>query len=124
MSDRHRARTPDSVLLPEAENGQQSLVDAPLLLWSHPAHKVAQAACVDCANLLHEDAGDLAQQVDLRPERRGSCAARCRGYEHYRAGQQLVGLDDYTVSAAMLRTTRSACKAERVNVTAEHACAP
>jgi len=47
-------------LLPEAKNGHQRFVDAPLLLRTDPAHKVSYAARVDCANLLDKDAGGLA----------------------------------------------------------------
>jgi len=111
-------------LLPEAENGQQSFVDAPLLLRTDPAHKVAQAARVDCADLLYKDAGGLTPQVDLRAEGRGPCAVRRRSHEHYRAGQQLVRLDDHAVPAALLLVTGSAGRAELVNVTPEHACSP
>ena len=45
--------------LPEAENGQQGFVDAPLLLRTDATHKVSQAARIHCANLLDKDAGDL-----------------------------------------------------------------
>jgi len=47
------------VLLPEAENGQQSFVDAPLLLRTDPADKVSYAARIDGADLLDKDAGFL-----------------------------------------------------------------
>jgi hypothetical protein len=47
-------------VLPEVEDGQQSLVDAPLLLWTHTAYKVAQAAGIDSANLFNKDTGRLA----------------------------------------------------------------
>jgi len=40
--------------LSEAKNGQQSFVDGPLLLRIHPADKIAQAAGVDCADLLDQ----------------------------------------------------------------------
>ncbi len=70
-------------LLPEAENGQQSFVDAPLLLRTDATHKVSQAARVHGANLLDNDAGDLTPQVDLGTEGRGPCAARCRSHKHY-----------------------------------------
>jgi hypothetical protein len=55
-------------LLPEAENGQQSFVNAPLLLWTDATYKVPKTARVDCANLFDKDAGDLTQQVDLGTE--------------------------------------------------------
>jgi hypothetical protein len=77
----------DRHVLAEAENSQQSLVDAPLLLWTKTADKVAQAAGVDSANLLDEDTGRLAQEVNLRTEGGSPRAARCRRYEYYRAGQ-------------------------------------
>jgi hypothetical protein len=49
---------------------------------------------------------------------------RRRSHEHYRAGQQLVRLDDHAVPAALLLVTGSAGRAELVNVTPEHACSP
>ena len=70
-------------LLPKAENGQQSFVDGPLLLQTDPAYEVAQAVRVHNADLLDEDAGGLAQHVDLRAERCGPCAVRRRRDEHY-----------------------------------------
>ncbi len=70
-------------LLPKAENGKKSFVDAPLLLRTDPAYEVAQAIRVHSADLLDEDAGGLAQQVDLRTERCGPCAVRCRRDKHY-----------------------------------------
>ncbi len=81
-------------------------------------------AGVDSANLLNEDTCRLAQEVDLRTERGGPRAVRCRCYEHYRAGQQLVRLDDHPVSAALLLVTCPARRPELVNVTPEHACSP
>jgi hypothetical protein len=95
-----RART-----LPKPENGHQRFVNAPLLLRADPADKVSQAACVDCADLLDEDACDLTEQVNLRAERRGPRAARCRSYEYDRARQQLVCLNDHAVTAAFLVMT-------------------
>jgi hypothetical protein len=111
-------------LLPETENGQQSFVDAPLLLRTDPADKVSQAAGVDSADLLDKDAAGLTEQVNLRTERRGPCVVRCRSYEYDRARQQLVRLHDHAVSAALLLMTSSAWGAELVNVTPEHACSP
>lgn len=87
-------------LLAEAKNGQQSFVDAPLLFRTDATYKVSSPARVDCANLLDKDTGDLTQQVDLGTEGRRPCAVRRRSYEHCRAGQQLVRLDDHAVSAA------------------------
>ena len=70
-------------LLSKAENGKQSFVDAPLLLRTDPAYEAAQAVRVHSADLLDEDAGGLAQHVDLRTERCGPCAVRRRRDEHY-----------------------------------------
>lgn len=110
--------------LPETENGQQSFVDTPLLLRTDPADHVSQATGIDCADLLDKDAGGLTEHVNLRTERRGPCAARCRSYEYDRARQQLVGLHDHAVSAALLLMTGSVWRAELVNVTPEHAGSP
>ncbi len=70
-------------LLAEPKNGQQSFVDAPLLLRTDPADEVSEAAGVDCANLLDKNATSLAEQVDLRAERRRPCAMRGRSHEYH-----------------------------------------
>jgi hypothetical protein len=49
-------------LLPEAENGQQGFVDAPLLLRTDATHKVSHAARIHYANLLDKDASDLTRR--------------------------------------------------------------
>ncbi len=69
-------------LLAEPENGQQSFVDAPLLLRTDPTDEVSEAAGIDCTDLLDEDASGLTQQVNLRTKRRGPGAVRCRSYEN------------------------------------------
>ena len=43
----------------ETQHGRQSFVNAPLLIWSDPAHKVAKPAGVDGADLLDENARSL-----------------------------------------------------------------
>ena len=55
--------------LAESQDGHQGLVDAPLLLRAHPAHELTESPSVDRADLLNQDAGGLAKQVDLGPER-------------------------------------------------------
>jgi hypothetical protein len=81
------------ILLAETQNGRQSFIDAPLLVWGDPPHQVAKLAGVDGADLLDED---------------------------YRARQQLVGLDDHFVPPAALLVARPARGAEFVNVTPQH----
>lgn len=55
-------------VLPKAENGQQSIVDAPPLLWAQTTNKVAQPAGVDGADLFNEYTRRLAEEIDLRTE--------------------------------------------------------
>ena len=63
------------MLLAEPKDGHQGLVDAPLLLRTHPAHEFTKPSCVDRTDLLNQDAGGLTKQVDLGPERRWLGAA-------------------------------------------------
>src|SRR5580693_7552669 len=121
----HEAMLPPSArLLPETENGQQSFVDAPLLLRTDAADQRSQPADVDSADLLDKDAGSLTQEVDLRAEGRSPSAVRGRSYEYDRPRQQLVRLHDDPVPAPLLLLPSSAWRAEFVNVTPEHACSP
>jgi hypothetical protein len=109
--------------LPQTENGQQSFVDAPLLLRTNAADQVSQPTGIDSADLLDKDAGNLTQQVDLGAEGRSPRALRRRSYQYDRARQQLVCLHNYAVPAPLL-TASSKSGAELVNVTPQHACSP
>jgi hypothetical protein len=80
---------PSARLLPETENGQQSFVDAPLLLRTDAANQHSQPADVDSADLLDKYAGSLTQQG--------------RSYEYDRPRQQLVRLHDDPVPAPLPR---------------------
>ena len=111
-------------LLPEPEDGQQCLVDSPLLFRAYTAHQLSKSAGVDGAYLLHEHAGFFAKQVNLGPERRRPRAMRRRRHQHYRAWQEFVGLDDYPIPAATLFVACPAWRTEFVDVTPEHACSP
>src|SRR5215475_10253118 len=62
--------------LSQPKDGHEGVVDAPLLLRAHIAHKLTKPSGVDGADLLNQDAGGLPEQVNLRPERRGPNAAR------------------------------------------------
>src|SRR5262249_3950077 len=98
--------------LAEAEDSHQGLVDTPQLLRAHPANECTESADVDGTDLLDQDAGGLAEQLDLRAERCRPRAARCRRDQHHRARQQLVGLDDHTIAPALLLVTGPAWQAE------------
>lgn len=56
------------MLLTEPKDCHEGLIDAPLLLWAHPAHEVPEPSGVDGADLLNQDAGGLSEQVDLGTE--------------------------------------------------------
>ena len=69
--------------LAEAKDGDEGLVDAPLLFWTHPAYKLAESSGIDRPDLLNQDPGDLSHQVDLGAERRlPSAAGRWRDQYH------------------------------------------
>lgn len=74
---------PFRILLAETQNGCQSFVDTPLLVWGDPPHQVAKPPGVDGADLLDEDAASLAQQFYLRAEGRGPGTERRRRDQDY-----------------------------------------
>jgi len=110
--------------LSEAKDGEECLVDAPLLFRTYSPDQVAESRGIDCSNLFDEDPGRLAEQVDLGAERGATCAQRCRRNEHDRPGEQLIGLDDHPVPATLLLMASAARGAKLVDVTPEHACSP
>jgi hypothetical protein len=110
--------------LAKTENGEESFVDTPLLLGADMTDEVAKSAGVDCADLLDEHSGCLAEQIDLWAERGGPCTRGCGREEYHRSRQQLVGLDDHCVATAVLLMARAAKRAKLVHVTPEHACSP
>jgi hypothetical protein len=107
--------------LAEPKDGHQGLIDTPLLLRVHPAHEFTKPPSVDGTDLLNQDAGGLAEQVDLWAERCRLSAARRWRNQHNRAWQELVGLNDYAISSALLLVTGPARQAELVDVTPQHA---
>ena len=107
--------------LAEPKNGHQGLIDAPLLLRVHPAYQFTKPTGVDGTDLLNQHAGGLAEQVDLWAERCRLGAARRWRDQHNRAWQELVGLNDYAISSALLLVTGPAPQAELVDVTPQHA---
>jgi hypothetical protein len=54
--------------LAKPKDSHQGVIDTPLLLRAHPAHELTKPSCVDGADLLNQDAGGLAKQLDLRAE--------------------------------------------------------
>jgi hypothetical protein len=54
--------------LAESKDGYEGLVDAPLLFWSHPAHKLAESSGIDGPDLLNQYPGGLPEQVDSGAE--------------------------------------------------------
>jgi hypothetical protein len=113
------------VELAKTEDGDESFVDAPLLVWSHVTDQFAESAGVYCSDLFDEHSRYFAEQIDLRPER-GGTGTRGRGRdEHHRPWQELVGLNDDSVTATvLLMMTSDTGRTKLVDVTAEHACSP
>ena len=54
--------------LAESKDGDEGLVDAPLLFWSHPAQKLAESSGIDGPGLLNQHPGGLPEQVDFGAE--------------------------------------------------------
>jgi len=73
----HQRRRPRraGALLVEPKDRHEGLVDTPLLLWAHSAHKFTESPGVHSAYLFNQDAGGLPEQVDLGTERRRPSAA-------------------------------------------------
>jgi hypothetical protein len=113
-----------AVELAKTEDGEQSFVDAPLLLWANVADEFAKSACVDCPDLFDKHSGCLAEQIYLRAERGSRSTRGGRRHEHHRPWQELVGLNDNSATAAMLLMTSATGRTELVDVTPKHACSP
>ena len=109
------------MLLAEPKDGHQGLVDAPLLLRTHPAHEFTKLSWVDRADLLNQNTGSLTEQLDLRSERCRLGAERRWRNQHHRARQEFVGLNDHAIAPALLLVTGPTRKAEFVDVTPQHA---
>jgi hypothetical protein len=116
--------TPGWYSLPQAENGQECLVNPPLLFGSDPAYQMTEPASIDRAHLLDKDPCRLAEYIDLRPERGGSGTARGRRYEYHGPGQELIGLDHDAKSPPLLLVTLTAGHAQVMDITPEHAGSP
>jgi hypothetical protein len=95
-----------------------------LLFRAYPADQVAEPSGIYSADLLDEDVGFLAQDLDFGAKRSWPGAARCRRYQHNRPRQQLIGLNYDTESASALLVARPGRRAERVNVTPQHEDSP
>jgi hypothetical protein len=114
----------DTMELAKTEDGEESFVDAPLLLGAHVADQIAESAGVDRPDLFDEHPGCLAQQIDLWAEGGSTGTRGCGRHEHHRPREELVGLDDYSVTATMLLMTSTAGRTKLVDITPEHACSP
>jgi hypothetical protein len=113
-----------AVKLAQTEDGEKSLVDTPLLLWANLTDEFAESACVDCPDLFDENPGCFAEQVYLRAERGRAGTRRGGRDEDHRPWQELVGLDDNSVTATALLMTTAMGRTKLVDVTPEHACSP
>jgi|SRR5215471_17410010 len=114
----------DNALLSESKDSQEGFVDTPLLLGAEVTNKFGESACVDRPDLFDEHSGCRAEQIDFRAERCGPRARGCGCDEHHRPRQQLVSLDDHSVTTAVLLMTSTAHGAKLIHVTPEHACSP
>jgi hypothetical protein len=110
--------------LAKTENGEQSFVDAPLLFWADVPDHFPESACVDNPYLFDEHSRCLPEQIDLWAERGGSGTPGSGRDEDDRPRQELVGLNDHSVSATALFMASAAGRAKLIHVTPEHACSP
>jgi len=110
--------------LAKTEDGEESFVDAPLLLRANVADELAQSACVDCPDLFDEHPGCLAEQIYLRAERGSTRTRGCGRNEDHRPWQELVSLNDNSITATVLLMTSATGRTKLVDVTPEHACSP
>jgi hypothetical protein len=80
-----------------------------------------EALKVDGAELLNQNARDVAGYVYFRAERRGRGTSRRRGYERRGEPEQRVSLNDYGVAGAALLMAASGGQSDAVDVTPRHA---
>ena len=107
--------------LAQPQDGHEGLVKAPLLFRVHPAYQITEPPSVNGADLFDQDAGGLTMHLNLGTERCRSGAARGGRYQDHRARQELIGLNDDAVTAALLLVAGSPWQPEGVDVTPQHA---
>jgi len=110
--------------LPQPEDRQQGIVDAPELLTTQMPSEIAEPPHVDRTDLLHQHTRRLISDLDLRSERCGSGTTRGRCNEHDRSREHLVSLHDHAEAISVLLVANATWELEAVNVTAEHAATP
>ncbi len=108
----------------QAENGEQRLVDDPLLVGGETTGEVAESTDVDCSNLFDEHLRRRVLEVDLGTERRWSGARRGGRNQHSGPGEESVRLDDDTEAFSLLFVSGASGHAEAEDVTALHAGSP
>src|ERR1700736_2457165 len=84
----------------------------------------AQSAGIYGSDLLNQHSGGLTGDFSFGAERCGSSASGGWGNNDHGSGQELVGLDDHTVTVSVLLVTYALGNLESVDVTAEHVVLP
>lgn len=107
----------------EPEDCEQGILDRPHFVDCERTHRLSQPLHVNRTNLLNEHTRRFARDVDLGSERCGLCAPRRWSNDHYCARQQLIGLQDNSVSHAVLFVPDPFGHAKPVDVTTLQPCA-
>jgi hypothetical protein len=86
----------------QAEDCEQSRINAPLLFRCQVTCEITQSAHVNGADLFHEYSCRVAPDLDFGSERRRSSALRCRCHQDHRAREEGVGLHDNSEALPLL----------------------
>lgn len=111
-------------MLREAEDSGQRIVYAPHLGGSEVSDALAQPLRVDRTDLFDEYSRVLAGDFDLGSKRCEFRAARRGRDDHDLAREHLVGLDDQSVSFAVLFVADALWEPESVDLIPAHGATP
>jgi len=108
----------------QIEYQQQGVLDGAQLVVRQVCGSVAERASVDGADHLAEDLRRLVVDRDLGMEAGRERRARGRADDDRGEGEQIVGLDDHRVAAALLGVLALAWELDAMDITADHAWSP
>jgi hypothetical protein len=108
----------------QVEHERESVVYYRDLITRQMRDLIAERARVNRSDHLAQHPRRLVAEEDLGMEARRRRGGRGRADDHRGQGEQVVGLNDYSVAAAMLNAATPAREGDCADVTADHAAAP
>ena len=108
----------------QIEYQQQGILHGTQLVMRQVSSSLAQRTCVHGGNHLAKDLRRLVLDRDLWVKAGSEHRARRWADDDCGEGEQIVGLDDHRVTAALLNVTAFAWEPDLMDITADHAASP